>query len=719
MLELTPDAVLLARTAADWRDALAQAGQALIEAGLVATDYTDALMAREAQSSTYLGNAIAIPHGTKEASRLVEHTGLRVLQFPEGVTWHDGNQVHVIVTIAAAGDQHLDILRQLTHVLDAPGVADKLAAADDAKAVIGLLSKAPVTGRLDKTTVAARVPVASREGLTAIAAARLHDAGVTGAGFVAAAMAARPTELGDGLWLVETHVDVRQPGLAVATPAEPDATAGVFVLSRMAHAEPDAERATQELLTRLLDVLEGGEGRRLAELDAAQLVGRLAGESASAEVLRVRVRNAHGLHARPAKQLVQVAREQRLPIRVRLEAGGADSVSAASLTKVIGLGARRGQMLVFSAEGEGAAEALDAIAAAVRGGLGEDVLPLEDTSEARPSRNKLTPVARAPAPEADTPLSAVAASPGMAIAPVFVMRLPEFEYAETSDDSVAERKRLDAAIRGAYGQLTDLIRAADGGDMAEILSMHEEMLRDPELREAVEDVILNRNPDATDALLAIAEQFKGDGATKEAENEEWRSWPVEKRLEHSLVKGITAWIVEDTELARQQAKRPIEVIEGPLMAGMNVVGDLFGAGKMFLPQVVKSARVMKQAVAYLIPYIEAEKSEDTQAKGKIVMATVKGDVHDIGKNIVGVVLGCNNYNVVDCGVMQPCAAILEKLMKGKHGPLFSSPVEWNAGYLPDYPQYVKCPMDLGLVHKNLTAGRYARLEDFANAEADA
>ena len=489
MLELTPDAVLLARTAADWRDALAQAGQALIEAGLVATDYTDALMAREAQSSTYLGNAIAIPHGTKEASRLVEHTGLRVLQFPEGVTWHDGNQVHVIVTIAAAGDQHLDILRQLTHVLDAPGVADKLAAADDAKAVIGLLSKAPVTGRLDKTTVAARVPVASREGLTAIAAARLHDAGVTGAGFVAAAMAARPTELGDGLWLVETHVDVRQPGLAVATPAEPDATAGVFVLSRMAHAEPDAERATQELLTRLLDVLEGGEGRRLAELDAAQLVGRLAGESASAEVLRVRVRNAHGLHARPAKQLVQVAREQRLPIRVRLEAGGADSVSAASLTKVIGLGARRGQMLVFSAEGEGAAEALDAIAAAVRGGLGEDVLPLEDTSEARPSRNKLTPVARAPAPEADTPLSAVAASPGMAIAPVFVMRLPEFEYAETSDDSVAERKRLDAAIRGAYGQLTDLIRAADGGDMAEILSMHEEMLRDPELREAAVEAI--------------------------------------------------------------------------------------------------------------------------------------------------------------------------------------------------------------------------------------
>ena len=186
-----------------------------------------------------------------------------------------------------------------------------------------------------------------------------------------------------------------------------------------------------------------------------------------------------------------------------------------------------------------------------------------------------------------------------------------------------------------------------------------------ELRDRVEDVILNRNPDATDALLAIAEQFKGDSAAKEAENEEWRSWPVEKRLEHSLVKGITAWIVEDTEQARQQAKRPIEVIEGPLMAGMNVVGDLFGAGKMFLPQVVKSARVMKQAVAHLIPFIEEEKGDTPEAKGKILMATVKGDVHDIGKNIVGVVLGCNGYDIVDLGVMVPAEKILQTAIDEK------------------------------------------------------
>ena len=181
-----------------------------------------------------------------------------------------------------------------------------------------------------------------------------------------------------------------------------------------------------------------------------------------------------------------------------------------------------------------------------------------------------------------------------------------------------------------------------------------------ELREAVEDVVNNRRDDSTERLLDIADKFKGDGSgAAKKEDLEWRSWEVEKRIEHALVKGITAYIEDDTELARQRATRPIEVIEGPLMDGMNVVGDLFGAGKMFLPQVVKSARVMKQAVAYLIPYIEAEKSEDAQAKGKIVMATVKGDVHDIGKNIVGVVLQCNNYEVIDLGVMVPAEKILQ------------------------------------------------------------
>ncbi len=185
-----------------------------------------------------------------------------------------------------------------------------------------------------------------------------------------------------------------------------------------------------------------------------------------------------------------------------------------------------------------------------------------------------------------------------------------------------------------------------------------------ELRERVEDVVLNRNPEATERLLDIAEQFRGDGsAGKKEEDLEWRKLPVNKRLEHALVKGQDTYVTEDTEEARLAAERPIHVIEGPLMDGMNVVGDLFGAGKMFLPQVVKSARVMKKAVAHLIPYIEAEKQEGSSSNGKILMATVKGDVHDIGKNIVGVVLQCNNFEVIDLGVMVPANQILETAEK--------------------------------------------------------
>ena len=208
---------------------------------------------------------------------------------------------------------------------------------------------------------------------------------------------------------------------------------------------------------------------------------------------------------------------------------------------------------------------------------------------------------------------------------------------------------------------------------------------DPKLRDLVEDVVLDRAEPVgkteaddertpTERLVQFADTVKGSGAKKE-EDLAWRAASVEARLSHALVHGITAFIVEDTEEVRQKIAarggRPIEVIEGPLMDGMNVVGDLFGEGKMFLPQVVKSARVMKQAVAHLIPFIEEEKRQiaaaggDVRAKGKIVIATVKGDVHDIGKNIVSVVLQCNNFEVVNMGVMVPCAQILEKARKSR------------------------------------------------------
>jgi 5-methyltetrahydrofolate--homocysteine methyltransferase len=189
------------------------------------------------------------------------------------------------------------------------------------------------------------------------------------------------------------------------------------------------------------------------------------------------------------------------------------------------------------------------------------------------------------------------------------------------------------------------------------LGIYEEIA--PELRERCEDVILNRRPDATERLLEIAQRYRGDGAARRAEDLAWRGWPVNKRLEHALIKGIDEFIIADVEAARLEAVRPLDVIEGPLMDGMNVVGDLFGAGKMFLPQVVKSARVMKRAVAHLVPFIEHEQGGARMSNGKIIMATVKGDVHDIGKNIVGVVLQCNNFEVIDLGVMVPAERILE------------------------------------------------------------
>src|SRR5947199_4985494 len=190
------------------------------------------------------------------------------------------------------------------------------------------------------------------------------------------------------------------------------------------------------------------------------------------------------------------------------------------------------------------------------------------------------------------------------------------------------------------------------------LAVYEEI--EPELRERVEDVLLNRRDDATERLVDFADRVKVK-VKEQVQEKAWRSFPVEERLKHALVQGVVDFIESDVEEARRKYPKPLQVIEGPLMAGMSIVGDLFGSGKMFLPQVVKSARVMKKAVAYLLPYMEAEKQASGQSppRARILMATVKGDVHDIGKNIVGVVLGCNNYEVIDMGVMVPGEQILK------------------------------------------------------------
>jgi 5-methyltetrahydrofolate--homocysteine methyltransferase len=239
-----------------------------------------------------------------------------------------------------------------------------------------------------------------------------------------------------------------------------------------------------------------------------------------------------------------------------------------------------------------------------------------------------------------------------------------FPYAKTSGgiSNVSFSFRGNNAVREAI-HAAFLYHAVEAGLTMGIvnagqLAVYDEI--DEELREAVEDVVLNRRPDSTERLLSLAEKYRDrDDTWVDERDQEWRTWPVESRLEHALVKGIAEFVEEDAEEARQRAKRPLDVIEGPLMDGMNVVGDLFGSGKMFLPQVVKSARVMKKAVAYLVPFIEEKGDGARRSNGTVVLATVKGDVHDIGKNIVGVVLQCNNFEVIDLGVMVPSARILE------------------------------------------------------------
>ncbi|MDW5377881.1 phosphoenolpyruvate--protein phosphotransferase [Halomonas sp. HP20-15] len=496
MLTLTQQDVLLGCRAADWRDALDQAAAALVDAGRATPEYRNGLHAREAQSSTYLGNAIAIPHGTPESRDQVRATGVRVLQFPEGVDWHDGNRVHVLVTIAAQSDEHLDILRALTHVLDREGVAERLADAANPAEVIGELSRAPVIARLDADTLCLGFPARDRFELALAGAARLRQAGCVGADFVAAIAAQEPVSLGQGLWLASTVVGVETPALSLATPESAfvgpkGAVNGVFCLA----AQGDAHLG---LLERLAELLDANQGETLGDADAATVLARLAGESATAETVRVRLLNAHGLHARPAKQLVQVAREQGLPVKVRVLEGSAETVSAASLTKVIGLGARRGQTLVFSAEGAGAAQAVQAMAEAVRGGLGEQVVAFDERHDVDAAPQATMPEASVlePLPE-DTPHQAVPAAPGMAVAPVFVMRLPRFDYPERArdldsargGDPQAQKARLARARGEAAEQLEALIRRAQGGEVAEILSMHEEMLEDPELREAAHEGI--------------------------------------------------------------------------------------------------------------------------------------------------------------------------------------------------------------------------------------
>ncbi|MDK9558337.1 phosphoenolpyruvate--protein phosphotransferase [Marinobacter sp. M216] len=477
MLTLTANDIRLGATASDWQDALTQAGRDLETAGRTSSAYLAGMNAREQQSSTVLGNGIAIPHGTPESREAVLETGIRILQFPDGVTWHDGARVHVLVAIAAQSDEHLDILRHLTRVLDKPGLAEKLAQAGNAGELVALLSKPPVVAKCDGDTLCLGIEATTAQELALAAAARLQRLRCIDADFLTEIITQPPVALGRGFWLVHHTLGAHRPALSLATPKKPGPELqGVFCL-----AGPGDE--CHELLERMDNFLAGDGGIDGLGIDA--LLARLSGEASDAVTANVTLLNTHGLHARPAKQLVQEARRHNASIRVRLREGDGSAVSATSLTRVIGLGARRGQTLVLSATGDEAQQAVTALTRAISEGLGEQVSPLREGAP-----NLAEAGATDPEPLVDDePLKAVAASPGLALAPAFVMRQPRLTYLETAADAEAEIQRLNRAIDESDGQLRTLIRQAEGGEAAPILSVHVEMLQDEDLYQATLEAI--------------------------------------------------------------------------------------------------------------------------------------------------------------------------------------------------------------------------------------
>ncbi len=478
MLTLTRSDIRLGCQARDWQDALAQACNDLQSAGCVTPAYHDGMLEREQQSSTVLGQGIAIPHGTPDSRSAVRITGVRVLQFPQTITWHDGARVSVLVAIAAQSDEHLDILRQLTRVLDQPGLADTLASATEPDRLLAALSREPVAGRCDAQTLCLGSSSSDPAELALIGAARLRALGCVEAGFVAGVSAQTPINIGRGFWLAHLREGVHQPALALAAPARPtDALSGVFCLA-------SGEDGSEDLLERIDHMITAYSPP--APLNSDLALALLAGESADACTAEVRVLNTHGLHARPAKQLIQVARQQPAKLKIRLQDGDGVAVPATSLIRVIGLGARRGQTLVISASGEGAQTSVAQLRAAIEDGLGEAVTALREAPAT--SRNVQPGDTPEPLP-ADQPLKAVAASPGLALAPVFVLRMPTLDYPRTADNPEREIHRLETAIAESGTQLTALIRQAEGGEAAPILSVHAEMLQDDDLYQAAVEAI--------------------------------------------------------------------------------------------------------------------------------------------------------------------------------------------------------------------------------------
>lgn len=484
MLELTPALVSMGLAAADKGAALQRVADRLVGDGLAAEGYLAALQAREAQGSTYLGQGLAIPHGTPETRHMVHATGVRLLHFPDGVDWGDGQRVYLAIGIAAKSDEHLRLLQLLTRALGEGDLGDALRRAESADAIIALLQGGPGELALDEQLVALGSTAEDFDELALEGARLLRRAGCVDKGYANQLLQGEALPLGEGLWWLDSDQAVSRPGLAFVAPRTPlrhegQPLAGLFCLA----SRGDAHVA---LLERLCALLIEGRGAELARAaDRRRVLETLAGDAtADWPSLRVPLANAHGLHARPAKELAQLAKGFAGDVRVRVADSGLPAVSARSLSKLLGLGIRRGQVLELLAEPGIADLALPVLRQAVEQGLGEEVEPLADGAPEQPEAEQ--PEAAPAAPPPGSLLNAVPAAPGIAIGPAHVRVVRAFDYPARGETPASERKHLHQALAQVRAEIEVLVQRSEVKAIREIFVTHLEMLADPGLGDEVE-----------------------------------------------------------------------------------------------------------------------------------------------------------------------------------------------------------------------------------------
>jgi phosphocarrier protein FPr len=516
MLELNAQHIRMHQTAADKPAALALLGEVLVADGLVAPGYLEGLRAREAQGSTYLGQGIAIPHGTPETRDQVFSTGVRLMHFPAGVDWGNGQQVYLAIGIAARSDEHLRLLQLLTRALGEGDLSEALQKADSPEAIIDLLQGAPQALALDGELVGLGLAAEDFDELAWQGVKLLKRAQCVAPGFNAGLALDQALPLGDGLWWLSSEQAVQRPGLAFVTPVSAlehhgQVLNGLFVLASLGEAH-------REMLERLCNLLIEGRGQELSRATSSRVVLEALGGEVPVDwpSAQVPLANAHGLHARPAKALTEIAQGFPGEIRVRVAGSESAGVSVKSLSKLLGLGVHRGQVLEFIAEPSISDDALPALVRAVEAGLGEEIDPLPAEGEsadqvvigAQPDEQAIEQAS----PGAGEWVIGIAASPGIAIGPVLVRKPQVIDYPMRGESPAVELQRLDAALDSVHQEIGGLIEDSEVASIRDIFTTHQAMLRDPALRDEVQ----GRLQKGLSAEAAWAEEIESAAQQQEA-----------------------------------------------------------------------------------------------------------------------------------------------------------------------------------------------------------